>query len=183
MMTELSNITNGSMPLHEHPLRWLFEDSQGKLPANEHLDQIFALDANASKALWDFEDQIKINNFDPESKKYFEDYEKFSFGEEMEKEVKKWLFNQKLKFNSLVYMTFQPDTAFVMTWKMAIHYSANLFSAYDLVVWDKTLNWALYYHHNDVFHFAQNRIYDGQEEKLKSDKLLKEINEQNPLLK
>ena len=111
----------------------------------------------------------------PESNKYFKEHQKLSFGDGMSKEVKKWLFNRQIKFDTLVYFAYQPTEAFAMTWKMAIHYSDELFFRGDVVVWDKTMNWALYYDYNDVFYFAKNRIYDGEEEKLKLEQLIKEI--------
>jgi len=178
-MTKLTDILRETIPLQEHTWKWMFENEDGHLPTTEHLDQIFPLDSKASNYLWKFENEIKLNTFAPETKRYFKDFEKFSFGDNMDKEVKKWLFNRQVKFDNIVYMTFQPTVAFAMTWKMAIHYSANLFFGHDTTIWDRTLNWALYYDHNDVFYFAKNRFYDGQEEKLKLDRLIKEITVHN----
>lgn len=75
----------------------------------------------------------------------------------------------------------QPDTAFVLTWKMVIKYAHRLFWGCDLTVWDKTLNWKLEFHHDGEFTFGKDLIYDGQLEmqknKEKLEAALKEMEE------
>lgn len=152
---------------------FLTEDDQ--LPPPEHLDQIRPLDRQAAKFLWDFEQQVRLTSFEPDSGKYFRSAEKFSFGESSEQRVKKWLYERSIPFSANCFLSFDPDCAFWLTWKMVIHYSKDLFFAHDTVVWDRSLNWALYYHHDDVFHFVKDRIYDGEAEQLKTLELLKQL--------
>ncbi len=182
-MISFENIEQHSVPLHEHPMKWLFDDKNNLAPSAEHRDQVIALDPAAAKFLWNFERDMKISTFYPDVQKYFRDVEEFSFGENMESEVKKWLYHRGIPFSNKVFLSIQPDSAFILTWKMVIHYSADLFFGNDLVVWDRTINWGLYYDHNDLFTFGRNRIYDGQEEKLKYNALIREINEQIALRK
>ena len=174
-MVNLKEILEETIPLKEHSLRWMFENEEGQLPSKEHLDQIFPLTSSAAVALSKFEQLTKIGYYRPMSKKYFQEVEEFVFGEKTEKEVKKWLYQRQIKFDTVVYINFDSTEAFAMTYKMLIHYAANLFVSNETVVWDKTLNWGLYYDHNDVFYFAKNRIYDGQKEKLKFDQFVKEV--------
>jgi|GEM_PF-4444158 len=124
----------------------------------------------------DFQSKIRINSFYPDISRYFRDVEQFSFGENMESQVKKWLYQRGLPFDSKVLIPFQPDWGLVLTWKMLIHYSPQLFFGYDLTVWDKTINWGLYFHHDDIFHYGKNRIYDGQLEQGKLNELKSGIN-------
>jgi hypothetical protein len=102
--------------------------------------------------------------------------EEFSFGENLENEVKKWLYRRGIPFRNKVFICFQPSSGLVTTWKMIIHYSCDMFFGHDLTVWDKTINWGLYFDHNDIFRFGRNRVYDGQDEQRKLNELIAEIN-------
>jgi hypothetical protein len=175
-MITLDNIEKFTIQLQEHPMKWIFESDKGQLPSAEHLDQIFPLTKEASRFLWDFQSKIRINSFYPNIERYFKDIDEFSFGENMEDQVKKWLYRRGIPFKNKVFLSLQPDSAVVTTWKMIIHYSPDIFFGHDLTVWDRTINWGLYFNHNDVFHFGRNRIYDGQEEQGKLNELIREIN-------
>ncbi|MEM6877329.1 MAG: hypothetical protein AAF544_02125, partial [Bacteroidota bacterium] len=53
--------------------------------------------------------------------------------------------------------------------------SENIFHANDQIVWDNTLNWALYYHHDGELLFGYNRIYSATvegEKKENDDQLI-----------
>ena len=152
----------------------MFMDND-KLPRPEYLDQIFPLNASASSFLWKYSDLIKLGRYAPDSGRYFRSHKRLVFGNGMERDVKKWLFQCGVPFDTPVFIPFQPDVAFAMTWKMLIRYSADLFFGHDLVVWDASTNWALYYDHNDVFYFAWDRIYDGEQEKLDLDELIRSL--------
>jgi hypothetical protein len=175
-MITLDNIEKFIIPLQEHSMKYFFETDNKELPSPEHLDQIYPLTKEASVFLWDFESKIRIHSFYPEIKKYFRDVEQFSSGESTESEVKKWLYQRGLPFNNKVFISLQPDYGLALTWKMVIHYSSRLFFGHDLTVWDRTINWGLYFHHDDIFHFGKNRIYDGQEEQIKLNELIRGIN-------
>jgi hypothetical protein len=180
-MVTLDNIETFTIPLADHGAKWIFETNNKELPPAEHLDQIFPLTKEASRFLWDFESKIRINSFYPDVKRYFRDVDKFSFGENAESEVKKWLYQRGVPFKGKVFVSLQPDSGLVLTWKMIIHYSADIFFQ-DLTVWDKTINWGLYFDHNDVFSFGRNRIYDGQEEQMKLNELIRDINKNSEKL-
>lgn len=174
-MITLENLETYTVPLHEHPMRWLFEDADGNPPPDSYRDQILPLNKEASHFLWKMESDFRIGEFFPHPEKMFRDIAEFSFGENMEKDVKKWLYRRGIPFRQKVFVVFQPDTAFIMTWKMVVHFSPDLFFGHDLIVWDNTVNWALLYNHNDYFIFGRNRIFDGQEERLRYNALIAEI--------
>lgn len=174
-MITLENLESHTVALSEHPMRWLFENEAGEMPPASYCDQIFPLTQEASRFLWNTESKLRLGEFYPGIRKYYRDVDEFSFMDNMEKEVKKWLYQRGIPFRQKVFISFQPDTGFIMTWKMAIHFSNDLFFGHDLIVWDKTVNWALFYNHNDYFCFGRNRIFDGQEERLKINALIAEI--------
>lgn len=172
----LDDLVSHTVPLIGYPMSHVFLSEEGAPPSPEHLDQIIPLDAKAAKALWDFEAKVKLTSFSPDSCKYFQSSEKLVFREDQEQVVKKWLYERDLPFSTKCFLCFQPDIAFILTWKIVIHYSAGLFFGHDVVAWDRSLNWALYYDHNDVLHFAKDRIYDGESEQLKMREMIQQIN-------
>lgn len=174
-MITLENLETHTVPLHEHPMRWLFDDAAGNPPPDSYRDQILPLSKEASHFLWKMESDFRIGEFYPHPEKMFRDVTEFSFGANADKDVKKWLFRREIPFRQKVFVVFQPDTAFLLTWKMVVHFSPDLFFGHDLIVWDNTVNWALLYDHNDYFIFGRNRIFDGQEERLRYNALIAEF--------
>lgn len=150
-----------SIELKNHQMKWLFECDEGMLPPQEHLDQIYPLNHEAANYLWNFESLIRIHKFYPEVTRYFNEVIEFENIDRNEKKLKKWLFTTGIPFKTKVCLTFRPDLGFVLTWKMVIKYCSKLFFAHDLVIFDNTLNWGLYYHHDEKFHFGKNRIYNS----------------------
>ena len=66
----------------------------------------------------------------------------------------------------------QPNFGFLLTWKMVIKYSHNLFSGCDQSVWDKTLNWRLEYHHDGLFTYGKDYIFDAQSAMIKRHEII-----------
>jgi len=60
-----------------------------------------------------------------------------------------------------------------MTWKMLIKYSDCLFIMDDVMVFDNTLNWCLFFFHEDKMFFGKDNIYDPTEDL----KRMEELNE------
>ena len=160
-----------TIQLEKHPMKWLFEIKEGCPPSEEHKDQIFALNKKAANYLWEYEGKTRIGKFYPEINKYFKDIKEYTDRERKEKELKKWFFNLEIPFKTKVFISFQPDSGFVLTWKMVIKYCSKLFWAHDLIVFDKSLNWGLFYHHDELFHFGKNRIYNAE---IEGQKILKD---------
>ena len=52
----------------------------------------------------------------------------------------------------------------MLTWKMVIKYWKGLFGAEDSILFDETLNWGLYYWHEDWLFFGMDKIYDKEYE-------------------
>lgn len=181
----IDNLELHTINLQAHPMKWLFELEEEVPPPEEHKDQIFPLNKDAANYLWEYETKIKIQNLNPTDHSIFKTLKEFKCGTDQAQELKKWLFNLGMPFHTKVFVSLQPHDGFILTWKMVIKYSSNLFLGYDLILWDKTLNWVLFYHHDDVLRFGKDRIYnaDVEGEKLAKDALLikawKERNEAN----
>ncbi len=121
----------------------------------EHKDQIIVLNKEASLFLWKFESESKIVCF----KQYFKSVATFKGASVDHQAIKKYLYQLGIPFGQKVFVAFQPDNGFVLTWKMVIKYSQHLFWAHDQTVWDKTMNWRLEYHHDGEFTFGKDLIY------------------------
>ena len=177
MTLSLDNLEEFQVPLDEYIAKWIFTDENDQLASKEHQDQIFALTKEASNFLWDFEMKLGIGCSD----RYYKSVSTFNSEFSDQQTIKKYLYNLGIPFSQKVFIAQQPDTGFVLTWKMVIKYSHRLFWAYDQPVWDKTLNWKLEFHHDGEFTFGKDLIYDGQLEMQKNqeklDKALKEMEE------
>lgn len=158
MNVSLDNIEEFKVPLDNYISNWIFTDEDDQLASKEHQDQIFPLTKEAANFLWDYEMKLGIESSD----KYYKTVTTFNSEFSDHQTIKKYLFNLGIPFSHKVFIAQQPDTAFVLTWKMVIKYSHRLFWANDQTVWDKTLNWKLEFHHNGEFTFGKDLIYDGQ---------------------
>ena len=177
MKIALDNIEQFSVPLDDYIAKWIFTDENDGLASNEHKDQIFPLTEQAAKFLWDFDIQLGIDC----TEKYFKTITTFDSSSADQATIKKYLYKLGIPFSQKVFIAMQPYLGFVLTWKMVIKYSHNLFFAYDQVVRDRTLNWALQFHHDNLFTFGKDNIFDAQLEmqrnKEKLDIALKEMEE------
>jgi hypothetical protein len=170
MNISLENIEEFNVPLDDYIANWIFTDESEQRASIEHEDQIFPLTKEASNFLWNYEMKLGIES----SEKYFKKVSTFNSEFSDQKTIKKYLFKLGIPFDKKVYIAQQPDTAFVLTWKMVIKYSHNLFFANDQTVWNKTLNWKLEFHHDGEFTFGKDLIYDGQIEMIKNKEKLEE---------
>jgi hypothetical protein len=174
MNITLENLEQYTILLDDHPYKWMFEDSEKGMISEEHKDQIFALDPEASKFLWNMELKFKIFEKDFFQKKVFKENEEWVAIGKSDEETKKWLYNRAIPFSQKVFVSIDPSTAFVLTWKMVIKNFDGLFRSNDQTIWDRTLNWGLAYDHNEIFYFGKNRIYDSdvEAEKIKDHNLI-----------
>ena len=56
------------------------------------------------------------------------------------------------------------DSFIYTTWKMVVKYSPDIFFGNDVIVFDKTLNWCLFYFHHDHLFFGRDNVYDSSED-------------------
>jgi len=172
----LENIEEFAIPLSTHILKWKFELEEEQELYKEFEDQIIPLNDKASAFLWDFEFSQKFLFLD--NSDYFKETDYIFAGAKTSEEVKKWLYQRGIKFDTKVIWTSSKNHAFVLTWKMVIKFWDGIFFASDEIIWDKTLNWVLNSHHDGVLDFSKNRIYDANkasEEIAKHNESIKEF--------
>jgi hypothetical protein len=129
-----------------------------KLP-DQHLAQLRRLDNEASKFLWDYVAQTGLHQDTPFKKDFFRRVDKIRIFERNGREVKKWLYQRGLPFDKNVYLSWQPNEAMIVTWKILIKYFDRFYYGLsdDLTVIDQSLTWALLFHHGDEIYFGTNK--------------------------
>jgi len=73
-------------------------------------------------------------------------------------DIKKWLYERGIAFKTSVCLSWQPDVAMIVPWKILVKYYDSFYyeSSDDLTVIDNSLNWALLFHHEGVIYFGTN---------------------------
>jgi hypothetical protein len=153
-----------TIPMAQFSLRWRFTNPQyNALPARD-LQRIQPLDASSAGRLLEltrpwyreqpftqgwFADVISIptNDIDPEAVR----------------RVRKWLFQRGIPFSHRVFLSWSSTEAAVTTWKMVVRYWDDLWypASDDLVVFDSSLSWALFFWHEEEAFFASRPIPHG----------------------
>jgi len=128
-MVNFENIKSYST---EFPDKWSFlwsAEEADKIP-NEHKDQIFFLNKEASDFVNNYIDSSKMitgpvwNPFNPN---YFKSIVEFEVSEDCESEIKKWLYSKPIPFDKFVYIDLdRSEQSVALTWKMVIKYWAGL---------------------------------------------------------
>ncbi|MCL9810096.1 hypothetical protein [Flavobacterium luminosum] len=152
----------------DFPKTWSFlwsPEEANEIPL-EHKDQIFFLNKEASEFVKNYINSSKMVTgplWKPFNERYFKTIEEFEVTESCETEIKKWLYNKPILFDKYVFIeSDRSGQSVTLTWKMVIKYWEGLFFADDLIIFDETLNWGLFYFHEDRLYFGSDKIYDKE---------------------
>jgi hypothetical protein len=162
-MVDFNNLKENTI---EFPNEWTFlwSPEEASQISDEHKDQIFFLNTKASIFIDEYFNSSKISKSwaEPINDLYFGKIEKYRVTENIEN-LKKWLFNRKIPFDQFVFLNRDRSNNIVMlTWKMVVKYCEGIFFSEDLYIFDKSLNWSLFYYHEDEITFGSNKIYDKE---------------------
>lgn len=158
---DFDDLGNHIIPMESFGLKWRFtEENYDVLPEN-HIDQMKPLDADAAKFLWDYTMSVGLHDNIPFKKDFFRTIDKAKVTLENQKKVKKWLYHRGIPFDKAVYLSWQPDDAMIVPWKIFIKYFDSFYysGADDLTIIDGTLQWALLFYHEDEIYFGTNKDY------------------------
>ncbi|MBO9659699.1 MAG: hypothetical protein J7527_12835, partial [Chitinophagaceae bacterium] len=164
-MVDLSNILNFTVPVPEDWTAFGNAAEFEALPV-ETKDQVHFLNKEGTGYLFDLIHSAGLitgGGWAPFEKGNFKSVEKtygFSTTDEGRQALKKWLYQRGIPFAAEVFLLEESNHAIVTTWKMIIRYSPFIFPGGDVVVFDRTLNWCLFYFHEDEFFFGRDRQYD-----------------------
>lgn len=160
MKIGFDNIRDHVIPLENFILSWRFTDEQYDRLPDIHLAQIKPLDQKASLFLWNYISDTGLHNDIPFKTNLFSTIDKAYFSGENQKEVKKWLYQRGISFDKEVFLSYQPDTAIMVPWKILIKYFDSFYYSDDLSVIDESLSWALLFYHEDEIYFGTNKKFE-----------------------
>jgi hypothetical protein len=152
----------------DFPKTWSFLGSpeEASKISQEHKDQIFFLNDEAGELVRNYINSSKMVTgppWKPFNERYFKKIQEFEVTEKCEKEIKKWLYDKSIPFDKFVFIYGDKSgLEITLTWKMVIKYWQGLFFADDLILFDETLTWGLFYFHEDRLHFGTDKIYDKE---------------------
>lgn len=157
-MIDHANLLNHKIEMDSFRLKCRFTDPSNFLMPNEHLSQLIPLDSQMSKYLWDFIIDSEIHQDVPFKRGFFRTVDTIKAIDKSESEIRKWLYQRGLPFQKIVYLSYQPDIAIAVPWKILIKYYSEFYypMADDLTVFDDSLNWALLFHYEERFFFGSN---------------------------
>lgn len=132
------------------------------IPAT-HKDQIFFLDAEASayvRAYLDSAHMVTWRAWEPFNPRYFDTVQAISLDDDRI-DVPKWLYEKPIPFSKQVYLCASlQEAAVALTWKMVIKYWTGICRGSDVVIFDESLNWCLFYFHEDHLFWGSDKVYD-----------------------
>ncbi|RZJ98826.1 MAG: hypothetical protein EOO46_23935 [Flavobacterium sp.] len=159
--TDFENIYNHVIPIEDFRMKWRFMDSKYDILPAEHLAQLKPLDNKASGFLWDFILDSQLHNDIPFTKDFFQVIDKASINDNNESEIRKWLYHRGLPFSKDVFLSWQPEDAMIVPWKIFIKYFDSFYYSIsdDLTVFDESLQWALMFYHENEIYFGTNKKF------------------------
>lgn len=177
-MIDLYNIKQYSEP---RPNGWTaFGNAEefDALPAAKR-EQVFFLNKQATDYLFhylEFGNLVTGGGWEPFARgnfKHVEEFHDFFHGDKSRQTLKKWLYRRGLPFATEVFLLQNSEHAILTTWKMVVRYSPFIFYGDDVLVFDHTLNWCLFYYHENNMFFGRHNVYDPSED----EKKMREWNE------
>ena len=158
MKVDFNNIRDHIISIEGFALKWLFTEEKYSVFPKIHFDQLKPLDKKAAKFLWDFISETDLHANVPFRKNYFRYIDKAKIESGNQKEIKKWLYQRGLPFEKEVYLSYSPDDAMIVPWKILIKYFDSFYFS-DLTIIDESLQWALLFYHEDEIYFGTNKDF------------------------
>lgn len=164
-MIDFKNIAENRIEIDEFQLKWRFIESEYNILPAEHLKQLTPLNEKASNFLWNFISNSGLHENEPFGNNFFNTIDSTRIHEGNEQEIKKWLYQRGLPFSKRVYLSWQPNTALITSWKLVVKYFDDFYygGSDDLTIIDESLNWAVLFHHEDEIYFGTNEKFELSE--------------------
>lgn len=177
-MIDLDNIFSYTVP---RPEGWSIFGKAGDFDALPQAtrDQAFFLNKPATDGLIELAHAARLvtdGGWDPFSGSNFktvETFNDFSSTDESRQHLKKWLYQRGIAFSNWVFLLQNTEPGIMITWKLVLRYSPFIFPGDDVMIFDRTLNWCLFYYHEDTMFFGRDISFDPSED----EKKMQELNE------
>ncbi len=156
----------------DFPMMWTFlgsPEEAANIP-DSHKDQIHFLNDEGTRILNSYLKSTAMDIHQPYSplQDYFRSIEEPGPARASNQKLKKWLYQRGIPFSRYVFVSQdRSGHALLLTWKMVIKYLEGLFFAEDIVIFDSTLEWGLFYYHDDRMYFGKEVCFDPKIEEEK----------------
>ena len=157
----------------DFPKSWSFlgsPEEAAQIPL-EHKDQIHFLNEEGTKWVRQYLHFSKMigANKEPTWSPFYQDYFKetkcIENADDDDEIIKKWLYNLGIPFKNYVLVDEdRSGHSVLLSWKMVIKYWHGLFFPVDTVVFDLSLNWCVYFWHEDWIFYGKNNTFDKEAE-------------------
>lgn len=132
-----------------------------------HRAQILFLDKKAEKFLYEYVENAQMlsnGGWAPFEKGIFKTVNQYEHAVDLHENnplLKKWLYSKGIPFSNEVFVLCDSNPqALLMTWKMLIKYAFDIFLIGDTMIFDRTINWAVFNYHEGQLFFAKDNVYD-----------------------
>jgi hypothetical protein len=155
-MTRIEDVKNHSIKFDES--FFAQEVKAGNLLSVEDRAQIIQLDKTASAFLWNYQSLSFPMSHGLEDT--FATVQTWDRRVSTVDESRKWLQQLSVPLENQVFVLIHPNLAFIISWNMVIKYYRSVLNLNRQLIWDRSLNWCLYYYEdgeNVQWSFFQNR--------------------------
>ncbi len=153
MTVDFGNIYDHIIPLNTWGLKYY--DNLPQL----HLEQLKPLDKIGSEFLWNYILDSTLHDDVPFKTNFFKTIDKAKNYDGNKDQIKKWLYHRGLPFDKPVFLSWQPNDAMIVPWKIFIKYFYSFNHSGDLTIIDQSLTWALLFYHESEIYFGTNNDY------------------------
>jgi hypothetical protein len=153
MTVDFGNIYDHIIPMNSWGLKYY-----DNLPPI-HFDQLKPLDKIGSEFLWNYILDSTLHDDVPFKTNFFKTIDKAKNYDTNKPEIRKWLYRRGLPFDKPVFLSWQPNDAMIVPWKIFIKYFDSFNHSGDLTIIDQSLTWALLFYHESEIYFGTNNDY------------------------
>ncbi|MBC7586813.1 MAG: hypothetical protein H7178_00525 [Chitinophagaceae bacterium] len=129
-----------------------------------HLEQLKPLDKIASEFLWNYISDSELHDNVPFKINFFKTIDKAKIELDNKAVIKKWLYQRGLPFDKQVFLSWQPNEAMIVPWKLFIKYFDSFYHSDDLTIIDQSLTWALLFYHESEIYFGTKSNFKPSED-------------------
>lgn len=150
------------IPITEFILKWRLTEEKYDLLSEQHITELKPLDKTGAKFLADYLSNCRTHNQIPFKNELFQNLDRKKILDGNEKEITKWLYQRGISFDKEVYLSWDEQNGMITKWKFVVKYWNLLFygGSDDLTVFDKSIEWALLFFHENEIYFGTNEKYE-----------------------
>ena len=147
-------------------LKWRFTEEKYDILPQTHLNELKPLNKKGSLYLSNYLSTCNVHSQVPFKSGLFRNKDMTAILDDNEKEVTKWLYHRAIPFNKKVYLSWDDENGMITKWKFVVKYWDSIFysGSDDLTVFDKSLEWALLFFHENEIYFGTNNDYESKRE-------------------